>query len=39
MSINPDPNAVTAIDILLEPDVTMLQRAQVVNDRLLKVFP
>src|SRR5208282_6014732 len=39
MSINPDPNAVTAIDILLEPDVTMLQQAQVVNDRLLKFFP
>jgi hypothetical protein len=39
MSINADPNAVTAIDILLEPDATMLQRAQVVNDRLLKVFP
>ena len=39
MSINADPNAVTAIDILLEPDATMLQHAQVVNDRLLKVFP
>jgi hypothetical protein len=34
-----DPNAITAIDILLEPDATMLQHAQVVNDRLLKVFP
>src|SRR5205823_11769924 len=34
-----DPNAVTAIDILLEPDATMLQHAQAVNDRLLKVFP
>ena len=33
------PNAVTAIDILLEPDATMLQHAQAVNDRLLKVFP
>ena len=33
------PNDVTAIDILLEPDATMLQHAQVVNDRLLKVFP
>jgi hypothetical protein len=31
--------AVTAIDILLEPDATMLQHAQAVNDRLLKVFP
>src|SRR5512136_1589700 len=34
-----DPNAVTAIDILLEPDATMVQQAQAVNDRLLKVFP
>ncbi len=34
-----DPNAVTAIDILLEPGATMLQHAQAVNDRLLKVFP
>jgi hypothetical protein len=34
-----EPNAVTAIDILLEPDVTMLQHAQAVNDRLRKVFP
>src|SRR5438046_10173670 len=34
-----DPNAVTAIDILLEPDATMLQHAQAVNDRLRKVFP
>jgi len=33
------PNDVTAIDILLEPDATMLQHAQAVNDRLLKVFP
>src|SRR5206468_11077082 len=39
MSIEADPNAVTAIDILLEPDATMLQHAQVVNDRPLKVFP
>ena len=39
MSTKADPNAVTAIDILLEPDATMLQHAQVVNDRLLKVFP
>src|SRR5271170_302978 len=36
---NADPNAVTAIDILLEPDATMLQHAQAVNDRLRKVFP
>jgi hypothetical protein len=32
-------NPVTAIDILLEPDATMLKRAQAANDRLLKVFP
>ena len=32
-------DAVTAIDILLEPDATMLQHAQAVNDRLRKVFP
>jgi hypothetical protein len=30
---------VTAIDILLEPDATMLQHATANNDRLLKVFP
>jgi hypothetical protein len=30
---------VTAIDILLEPDVTMLQHADANNARLLKVFP
>ena len=34
-----EPNAVTAIDILLEPDTTMIEHAQAVNDRLLKVFP
>ena len=33
------PNDITAIDILLEPDATMLQHAQAVNDRLLKVYP
>jgi 2'-5' RNA ligase superfamily len=32
-------NQTTAIDILLEPDVTMLQHAEAVNARLLKVFP
>ncbi len=31
--------SVTAIDILLEPDATMLRHAQASNDRLLKVFP
>src|SRR5262245_27832242 len=30
---------VTAIDILLLPDVTMLEHAQATNDRLRKVFP
>ena len=30
---------VTAIDILLEPDATMLQHADAVNARLLKVYP
>jgi hypothetical protein len=33
------PTPVTAIDILLEPDSTMLQRAKATNDRLLKVYP
>ena len=32
-------NLVTAIDILLEPDATMLQHAEAVNARLLKVYP
>ena len=32
-------NPVTAIDILLEPDTTMLKHAEAVNARLLKVFP
>jgi hypothetical protein len=31
--------SVTAIDILLEPDATMLKHAQATNERLLKVFP
>jgi hypothetical protein len=30
---------VTAIDILLEPDATMLQHAEAVNARLLRVYP
>ena len=30
---------VTAIDILLEPDATMLRHAEAANARLLKVFP
>src|ERR1039458_7999046 len=33
------PNAVTAIDILLEPAATMLQHSADNNARLLKVFP
>ncbi len=32
-------NDVTAIDILLEPDATMLQHSEANNARLLKVFP
>ena len=32
-------NAVTAIDILLEPDATMIQHAQAANKRLRKNFP
>src|SRR5262245_29716444 len=34
-----EPNAVTAIDIVLEPDATMVKHAQAANARLLKVFP
>jgi hypothetical protein len=33
------PNAITAIDILLEPDETMVQHATATNERLHKVFP
>jgi hypothetical protein len=33
------PSPVTAINILLEPDATMLQRCEANNARLLKVFP
>ena len=36
---NVEQESVTAIDILLEPDATMLQHAQVANARLLKVYP
>ena len=32
-------NPVTAIDIALEPDATMIQHAQADNARLLKAFP
>ena len=31
--------SVTAIDILLKPDATMIQHATATNDRLRKVFP
>ena len=34
-----EPNAVTAIDILLEPDATMVKKAEAANERLLKEFP
>jgi hypothetical protein len=34
-----DPGSVTAIDILLEPDATMVKRAEAANKRLLKKFP
>jgi 2'-5' RNA ligase len=34
-----EQDLVTAIDILLEPDATMIQHAEAVNARLLKVFP
>ena len=33
------PDTITAIDILLEPDATMVEHATVANDRLRKVFP
>jgi hypothetical protein len=33
------PNPVTAIDILLEPDSTMVEHAKAANQRLLKSFP
>ena len=33
------PNPITAIDILLEPDATMIEHATATNERLLKVFP
>jgi hypothetical protein len=33
------PNAVTAIDILLEPDAAMVKKAEAANQLLLKEFP
>ncbi len=35
----PDASAVTAIDVLLEPDATMLRHAEANNARLLTVYP
>jgi hypothetical protein len=35
----PEAAAVTAIDILLEPDATMLRHAEASNARLLRVYP
>jgi hypothetical protein len=37
--VMPAQSPITAIDILLEPDATMLRHAQANNARLLKVFP
>ena len=34
-----EPTPITAIDILLEPDATMLWHAEAVNASLLKVYP
>ena len=34
-----EQNSVTAIDILLEPDATMVGHAEAANERLLKEFP
>src|SRR5947209_1447723 len=34
-----EPDAVTAIDVLLEPDATMIKKAEAANERLLKTFP
>jgi hypothetical protein len=38
-AVFPPGPGVTAIDILLEPDATMLKHARAVNARLLKVYP
>jgi phosphoglycolate phosphatase-like HAD superfamily hydrolase len=38
-TIYPTPSDITAIDILLEPDATMLRHAAANNARLLKVYP
>jgi hypothetical protein len=36
---NAQQNSITAIDILLEPDATMIQHAEANNARLLKIYP
>jgi hypothetical protein len=36
---NAQQNPVTAIDVALEPDATMIQHAKIVNARLLKTYP
>jgi hypothetical protein len=38
-AIAADANSVTAIDILLQPDATMVKQAGVINDRLRKDYP
>src|SRR6266481_7549788 len=39
MTSSAQQNSVTAIDIALEPDATMIRKAQADNARLLKAFP
>ena len=38
-ALNPTSNPVTAIDVLLEPDATMMKNAHAANARLRKSFP
>ena len=38
-SVHAAPDSVMAINILLEPDATMVSHAQANNERLLKVYP
>jgi len=38
-AVSTAPNPITAIDILLEPDATMIQHAQAANAGLRKNFP
>src|SRR5215831_11783246 len=37
--MDPKPDSVTAIDVLLEPDTAMMKNAQAANARLRKTFP